>query len=114
MEAGLWGIWAFRLNAKSVSYVLSMWYSSSSPPFRTILRGLLVLFLFKDWVVQRLGYSERHPIARRSADGDDYVSRRGAVRHRNQDARRAPADRSSNRSVKRDHARALSGAEVRA
>jgi len=24
MEAGLWGIWAFRPSAKSVSYVLSM------------------------------------------------------------------------------------------
>ena len=23
MEAGLWGIWAFRPNAKSISYVLS-------------------------------------------------------------------------------------------
>jgi hypothetical protein len=24
MEAGLWGIWVFRPNAKSISYVLSM------------------------------------------------------------------------------------------
>jgi hypothetical protein len=24
MEAGLWGIWAFTPNAKSISYVLSM------------------------------------------------------------------------------------------
>ena len=24
MEAGLWGIWAFRPDAKSISYVLSM------------------------------------------------------------------------------------------
>jgi len=64
-------------------------------------------------MVQRLGYGERHPTARHSAHGDDYISRGGAARHRNLDARRAPADRSSNRSVKRDHTRALSRAEVR-
>ena len=32
----LWGIWAFRPNVKSVSYVLSARWSSSNPPFRTI------------------------------------------------------------------------------
>jgi hypothetical protein len=35
IEAGLWGIWAFGPDAESVSYVLSTWWSSSNPPFRT-------------------------------------------------------------------------------
>jgi hypothetical protein len=32
MEAGLWGIWALRPDAESVSYVLSTRWSSSNPP----------------------------------------------------------------------------------